>query len=230
MNSHHPELTLLKKFAEGSLDGAVSCVVSAHVEHCSQCLKSVKQLEQKLSAEIFNVAAPDLAVPENEAWQKIALKLRTTKKLRSKFDDSSEIEVLGLKFALPRALRKFVSQPLKWMAFGGGGRICKLGQENGRSLFLIYLSSNQEVPLHSHAGTEHSYVVSGSYSADGQQFNTGDFSTSSQDVVHSPKADSEIGCLILSSVENRLNFIQGWLRPLNRLLWWVLDTRLKRMP
>jgi anti-sigma factor ChrR (cupin superfamily) len=113
------------------------------------------------------------------------------------------------------------------MPFGKGGKICKLGDEGNKALFLIHLSFNEEVPLHSHEGAEHSYVISGSYTADGVQFETGDFSTSTESVTHAPKAGSEDGCLLLSSVENRLNFFQGWLSPLNGLLWWVLSMRVK---
>lgn len=227
MTFHHPSSELLKKFAEGALDGSLSSVVSAHVEHCSTCENILNTCEQDISRYAF---APEAHLAEHEVsegWKNISSHLGSIKNIDSESVTQGEIQILGSKFELPRALRKFASKPLQWMPFGNGGRICKLGSENGKSLFLIYLSSNQEVPLHSHAGMEHSYVVSGSYSENGIEFVTGDFSSSSEDIIHAPKAGSEDGCLLLSSIENRLNFIQGWLSPLNGLLWWFLNLRLR---
>ncbi len=227
MSYHHPSSDLIKRFVSGSLDSTLASIVSAHVEHCSQCAKAVSGFEQTSSIEAFSsplvVAAPEMA----DAWTKISSRLVTTDNSFAK--DQAEIEIFGLKFELPRALKSLVTNPIKWMPFGKGGMISKLGQEHGKSLFLIYLPANEQVPIHSHAGMEYSYVISGSYSADGLEFNTGDFSSSSETVVHAPKAGSDDGCLLLSSVENRLNFFQGWLRPFNRLLWWFLNVRIRWM-
>ena len=229
MSSHHPSSELLKKFAEADLDGSLLSVVSAHVEHCSLCRRSVKGLEQDLSSQVFNSTTQLSSSEANEAWKKVSARLGSGSPQDPVVDKEASIQILGLKFELPRALHSLASKPLKWMPFGNGGRICKLGQENGKTLFLIYLAPDEEVPLHSHAGMEHSYVISGSYSADGLQFETGDFSSSSEEIVHAPKAGSEDGCLLLSSVENRLNFLQGWLKPLNGLLWWILNFRVNRL-
>lgn len=229
MSTHHPSSELLKKFAEASLDGAVSGVVSAHVEHCAACRKSIKTLELTLSSEAFNSSEQISASEMSEAWRKLSLRLGSNSDSSLSIENLNEIQIDGSKFVLPRALKKWASMPIKWMPFGKGGKICKLGEEKGKSLFLIYLTSNEEVPLHSHAGMEHSYVVSGSYVADGTVFETGDFSSSSESITHAPKAGSEDGCLLLSSVENRLNFLHGWLKPFNRLLWWVLNTRVRQI-
>ncbi len=229
MSAHHPTSELLKEFAEAKLDGSLSSVVSAHVEHCSVCQKSIHSLEETLSSQVFNSASRISSSEMSEAWDKITSRLGTASGPRTIPETQNEIQVDGSKFVLPRALRQWAEKPIKWMPFGNGGKICKLGEENEKALFLIYLSSNEEVPLHSHAGMEHSYVISGSYAADGVEYETGDFSCSSEEVTHAPKAGSGDGCLLLSSVENRLNFLHGWLKPLNGLLWWVLSLRVKWM-
>ncbi len=232
MSLHHPLPELLESFARADLDGSLATIVSAHIEHCSRCRKSIKDLEQSLSFQLFEAApqpiAPQLiAMDTREAWQKLCSRLESSKTPSAGLSTQNEIHVNGLKFELPRVLQKFASKPIKWMPFGKGGQICKLGNEGRKSLFLIYLSSNEEVPLHSHAGAEHSYVISGSYSADGLTFETGDFSCSTESITHAPKAGIEDGCLLLSSVENRLDFLHGWLKPLNGLLWWILNVRVK---
>lgn len=226
MRSHHPSPELLEKFAEASLDGALGSIVSAHVEQCSFCQQSVKILEEGSSLKAFENAPRLLPMQESQAWENISSRLGPIRDPDPAFSIQHEIQIDGLKFGLPRSLKKLAAKPLKWMQFGKGGKICKLGGEKENSLFLIYLASNEEVPLHSHAGAEHSYVISGSYSADGNTFETGDFTSSRDEVTHSPKAGSEDGCLLLSSVENRLNFLHGWLKPFNGLLWWALNLRI----
>jgi putative transcriptional regulator len=225
VSSHHPSSELLEYFAEASLDGSLASVVSAHVEHCSSCQKLVRSTEQELSSNVFSGAVQISSTEASDAWKSISSRMNAPKSRGP--STQGEIFIDGIKFDLPRSLHKLAAKPMKWMPFGKGGKISKLGDERGKSFFLIYLSSNEEVPMHSHEGSEYSYVIAGSYSADGLTFETGDFSVSTETVTHAPKAGSEDGCLLLSSVENRLNFFQGWLRPFNALLWWVLNLRVK---
>ena len=227
MSTQHPSSDLLKKFAEAQIDGAISSVVSAHTEHCSLCLRALRGLELQLSSQVFNADSQMSTTQLDDAWKKISSRLTADTDATKNLDIQSELQLDGCKFVLPKALRQWCKVPLKWVAFGKGGKICKVGDEKGRSLFLIYLAANEEVPLHSHAGHEHSYVISGRYSADGVDYNTGDFSCSAEDVTHAPKAGSDGGCLLLSSVETRLNFFHGLLSPLNGPLWWVLSLRLR---
>lgn len=231
---HHPSDDLLRKFIEGNLDAALSIVVSAHTESCLQCQEFVGSFGESVAEKIFGLAKiPYLESDTSgrdeieKAWIKVSFNLKAPVSVERDYDRPITID--GANFVLPRSLSKFSSSPLKWMPFGRGGKICKLGHENKKSLFLIYLSSAEEVPLHSHEGTEHSYVISGSFAADGTTYNTGDFSVSTPDVLHAPRAGIEDGCLLLSSVENRLNFLQGWLKPLNGFLWWVLNLRVRWM-
>jgi putative transcriptional regulator len=214
-------------FAEANVDGSLASVVSAHVQHCSACQKTVRATEHELSSRSFRSAASVSTAEVNEAWKSISSHMNAPKGRGS--NTQGEIVIDGKKFDLPRALHSIAAKPLKWMPFGKSGKISKLGAERGRSLFLIYLASNDEVPLHSHEGTEHSYVIAGSYCADGLTFETGDFSVSTDTATHAPKAGSGDGCLLLSSIENRLNFLQGWLKPFNGLLWWVLNLRVNLM-
>lgn len=226
MSSHHPPSELLKNFTEGSLDGSLASVISAHIEHCSSCQKYVYKIEQELSSSAFaSVPPPVSTIDLNEAWNKLSSQMNEPTNIKPRAQ--SEITLDGMTFYLPRSLHKMAAKPLKWMAFGRGGKLCRLGHENGRSLFLIYLSANEEVPLHSHEGPEYSYVVAGNYSADGIQFDTGDFSISNKEIIHAPKAGSDDGCLLLSSVDKRLNYLHGWLKPFNGLLWWILNLRVR---
>jgi putative transcriptional regulator len=227
VSAHHPSSELLVKYATAGLDRSLASVVSAHVEHCSACKSSVQRFEQSSSLSAFVTPFELSSLETSEAWQKVSLRLRSVDRPRTLGETKNSILIDGVIFELPRALNNWVSKPIQWMSFGKGGKICKLGNEGGKALFLIYLTPNEEVPYHSHEVSEHSYVVSGSYSADGVQFETGDFSFSNETIVHAPKAGSEDGCLLLSSVENRLNFLQGWLSPLNGFLWWILNLRVK---
>ena len=228
MSLHHPTSELLEKFAAADLDGSLACVIAAHTQYCAACQKTVRALEQQLASVAFEApGAPLLTLDTSDAWQKLAARMAPAKSPESHPIPSREIQVDSITFKLPRSLHNLTAKPIKWMPFGKGGRISKLGNENGNSLFLIYLAPDEEVPLHSHVGAEHSCVIAGSYAADGMQFETGDFSYSAETVTHAPKAGSEDGCLLLSRVETRLNFLQGWWKPFNALLWFILNMRVK---
>lgn len=229
MINHHPTNDLLVQFASGDLDASLASVVSTHIENCSRCQMAVKNQEKSLSQGSFSTEANVTHQESNLAWAKISARMDKSLKTDVKATSSRQIEIGALKCDLPRALRKMNTDNLKWLPFGVGGKICTLGKEGKKSLFLIYLASNEEVPLHSHEGAEYSCVISGSFHADGNEYKTGDFSISTESIIHSPKAGSEDGCLLLSSVENRLNFLQGWLKPFNGLLWWFLHFRTKWM-
>ncbi len=229
MKSHHPQPDLIQKFAQGDLQAPLASVVSAHIEFCSMCLHKVKILEADLAEDFFSNSLSSQKSERKDAWSQLASRLQMTPVNKSESPQAGVIEIEGQSFSLPRSLKSLGSSNIKWMPFGQGGKITKLAEKSNENLYLIYLASGETVPTHSHAGVEYTYVISGSFKADGQEFTTGDFSRSDQSVVHAPQATSDDGCLILSSVEERLNFLQGVLKPLNGVLWWFLNFKFRKL-
>lgn len=225
---HHPSNEVLRKFAAAELNESLSSVISAHIEQCSMCLNSVASFEKALASDMYSSspASPDSPDSLDEIWLNISSQLDSSKNEQANFFDFSkptEIVVGDQRFEMPHSLRHLSLTSLKWMSFGQRGKIARLKGNESNSLLLIYLGPNEEVPPHSHSGAEYSYVISGSFAAAGSEFETGDFSFSDHTVVHSPKATSPDGCLLLSNVEEPLYFFRGMLKPLNRIFWRFLN-------
>lgn len=229
MISHHPKPDLIQKFAQGDLQAPLASVVSAHIEFCSVCSRKVKSLEAELAEDFFSNSLSCQKSEKKDAWSQLASRLQSTPAQRSENTHAGVLEIEGQSFSLPRSLKSLGSSNIEWMPFGQGGKITKLAEKSNENLFLIYLASGETVPTHSHEGVEYTYVISGSFKANGQEFTTGDFSISDQSTLHAPQATSDDGCLILSSVEERLNFFQGFLKPLNSVLWWFLNFKFRKL-
>ncbi len=222
---HHPSNEVLRKFAAAELNESLSSVISAHIEHCSMCANSMTSHEKALASDMYSSSVIQQGSLDR-IWLDISSQLDSSRNDQSNslhFVKPAEILVGDQKFELPRSLRHISLSSLKWISFGQRGKIARLKGNESNSLLLIYLGPNEEVPPHSHSGVEYSYVISGSYSAAGSEFETGDFSFSDKTVVHSPKATSPDGCLLLSNVEEQLNFFQGFLKPLNQIFWRFLN-------
>lgn len=227
---HHPSNEVLKKYAEAELNESLSSVVSAHIEQCSMCRSSVNSIEKFLATDLYSKTSPSQESLDS-IWSNITGKL-DAKPRQEKSSDLSKpthITVGDQTFEMPRSLRNINLPDMKWMSFGREGKIARLKGDESSSLLLIYLGPNEEVPLHSHSGAEYSYVISGSFAASGTVFETGDFAFSDNTDVHTPKATSPDGCLLVSNVEERLNFFQGLLKPLNWIFWKFLNWKFNRL-
>lgn len=229
MISHHPSLHLIQKYAQGDLQAPLASVISAHVEHCSECLEKMKKAESDLAEEFFSNDLASRVQDKKAAWSQISSRLSSPSVKKSETGAEALLQIEGQSFKLPRSLKSINQSKLKWMPFGRGGKISRIAERKNENLFLIYLAAGETVPRHSHQGGEYTYVISGSYKADGLEFNTGDFSYSDQTVTHSPQATSQDGCLILSNVEDRLYFLHGFWKPLNGVLWCFLHFKLRSL-
>lgn len=228
---HHPSNEVLRKFASAELNESLSSVISAHIEHCSMCVNSVTSFEKALASDMYSsTVTPQGSL--DAIWMNISSQLDSSRNDQTnsfEFSKPTEIVVGDQRFEMPRSLRHISLSSLKWMSFGQRGKIARLKGNESNLLLLIYLGPNEEVPPHSHSGAEYSYVISGSFAAAGSEFETGDFSFSDQTVVHSPKATSPDGCLLLSNVEEPLYFFRGILKPLNRIFWRFLNWKFDRL-
>lgn len=232
--NHHPSKKIIEMFAKAELDDSLSAVVSAHVESCGNCRNIVKATEENLSHDIFAEEKAEFTKSPSslsQDWQKVLSKMTKEVVHEGTVAKTSpvSIEIEGQAFDLPQSLRNLDPAKLKWISFGRGGKISRLKKSGKDSLFLIYLAANEEVPQHSHAGSEYSYVISGSFAADGTEYHSGDFSCSNNETLHTPKATSPDGCLLVSKVENQLLFFQGIFKPFNRLLWSFLNWKFTRL-
>ncbi len=227
---HHPSSEILKKFSGAELNESLSAVVAAHIEQCSECRNLVGYIEKTLASELQVLSDSSDEELDNN-WENILSRLdEKPKPIKSAIAGKpADFTISDQTFEMPRSLKNIDVSNLKWMSFGKTGKITRLKGNETSSLLLIYLGPNEDVPFHSHAGAEYSYVISGSFAADGMEFQTGDFSFSDQTINHSPRATSPDGCLLVSNIEERLNFFSGTLKPLNRIVWKFLNWKFSRL-
>lgn len=221
--TQHPQENLIKAFSKGDLIPPLAAMVSAHIEKCTACRVSYNEL-LKLEAKSLENEVHDLSVGDVDVFfDSVINKISSVHEpLLGGAVEDAEIEISGKIVKLPRALNFLKDQNIPWKEFGKKNAIAPVTTTQEGNFYLIYIGPGEKVPNHGHSGLEYSYVAAGSYVDGISEFNTGDFSVSGSDHVHSPQATSSDGCLIISWVEGRLDYFHGILRPLNSLLWWYL--------
>lgn len=221
---HHPQNEIIEKYTVGELSAQLALMVSAHLDHCEECrLRHNKILER----ESLQVASRPFELSNIELDRSF---LSTMSKVsanghNSKNEEDSQgisIQVAGQKIDLPRSMNFLKDRQISWKEFGIKNAIAPIVVTPKGNFYLIYIGPGESVPQHNHSGSEYSYVVAGSYDDGISVFNTGDFSFSTDETSHSPRATSDDGCLVISWVEGRLNYFDGLLKPLNSILWWYL--------
>lgn len=221
---YHPDIKLLEEYVAGDLASGVSLLISTHLTDCEQCQREAAKLTKSSAHELFESEAQALdsneldmafdSLFENIEEVTPPLKDRTKTKPFVKFGDKI--------IPLPEKLAFAAQKELTWKEFGNDCGVAQITDGIGGGLFFIYMGPGETVPEHGHSGCEYSYVVDGYYYSEGTKLSNGDFSVFNESDIHSPATASDEGCLVISFVENRLNFFQGLLAPLNRLLWWYL--------
>ncbi len=218
---YHPENLVLNKYADGQLEPGISLLVTNHINHCQQCRNYISQKTDELSNRLFE----EVSEKENsdDAFNDILNLLDEEEKTSEVVEDNViTVNFHDRKFELPKSMAFVKDTEVKWKEFGKECGVAQLSSGENGGLFFIYVGPGETIPDHGHSGREYSYVVAGSYQSNGQDLTTGDFSTFTESDHHAPVATSDDGCLVISWVENRLNFLPGILSPLNRLFWWYL--------
>lgn len=221
---NHPQIQLIEEYANGALNSPVSLLIRAHLDACPDCQLlyegQVSSKAKEFSSSNFKLSQSEI---END-FEKVMSKIGKSKKHSAKDTEVAPvtISVSGQVIELPRSMSFLKDQEISWKEFGKKNAIATIPGSLGNQLYLIYIGPGEGVPAHNHTGTEYSYVAAGSYNDGISDFNTGDFTLSTNQVAHSPKATSDDGCLVISWVDGRLNFFRGIFSPLNKILWWYL--------
>jgi putative transcriptional regulator len=221
---HHPQTDIILKYTEGELIPSLASMIASHLEVCDQCRMHYKEFLQQSARHLESGSVELSGMDVDRAFNMVMEKLDQQKFPEENRAETQQVQinVSGQLITLPRSMNFLKDEQIIWKEFGKKNAIAPLVTGPKGNLYLIYIGPGESVPQHNHTGVEYSYVAAGSYNDGISTFNTGDFSISSDEVSHSPRATSEDGCLVISWVEGRLNYFDGWLKPLNSLLWWYL--------
>ncbi len=194
--THHPDPSTLMSFAAGSLPEALSAVVAAHIEMCTECAREVRDLDL-VGAALFEHL--DGAPMEASASAMPALALAPQPvAVQAEPGPASCIERL-----IGREL-----EDVNWrrLGFGVWHYPIKLSDNAEGDLRLIKVAPGQVLPEHGHGGTELTLLLDGAYRDEFGEYRRGDLSDLGDDVDHQPISDAKEGCICLIASDRRAKF------------------------
>lgn len=222
MINHHPSSDRLTAFSAGSLPLSQALCISAHLEHCPQCRRDLKQLNQ-VGSELFSQLHP-IAVPD-------ALKNKVMAAINNPEStaiiNSDELSPRSINHhsnsQTPRCLRKLIPNGfsgLNWKRLSPSIHATKLCNDvNGNKIEMIKIQPGGQVASHNHTGEEITVVLSGSFSDDSGIYRQGDIIfRNKDDKYHRPIASQDSECICLTSVEAPIQFTGFFARLFNPLI------------
>ena len=211
---YHPTPEQLEGFAQGTLAPGMNVVISAHVELCPVCRKSVSELEEAASEEWLRSTPDRRASSINfSAMIDSIVDHPQIKGDRTTADSVSEIHMLDHSVTLPRALAKVASDGLVWRQLAGGINQATVTLDGQTQCEFLYMKPGSQVPVHKHQGNEVTLVLDGSFEDELGHYKSGDFVVRTAKDLHRPA--SEEGCLCFAVMDSPLTFTKGLARLLN---------------
>jgi putative transcriptional regulator len=214
MAKHHPELDILTEHAAGSLSIAQSACVSAHLNYCSACSKTVSNM-QAVGAAIFETLDP---VPVGDALLERVL---------ARLDEEPPLSyprARSVQDATPALLSRLMAgdfTDLVWKKVTDALRVSPIRTGDPQFEFsLLHIKAGGMIPPHDHRGSEMTLILQGGFSDDRGSYHAGDFIYRAADDVHAPQAFEGEDCLCLAVIDAPLRFTgwkHRWMNPFLRL-------------
>ena len=200
---HHFTDDVLLSYAAGDLDDAMSLIVASHLTLCPACRKTAA-----IADEIGGAVLDELE-PASMSHDALARVLAQTEHVTAEpLRQMPAPPVSG--FVLPGPLRHRIGGDLdtvRWKRIGPGVQQYVIArQDDGSQARLVKMASGQKAMMHGHTGEEFTMVVSGVFSDLDMTFARGDIECAGADVIHSPVAGVDGGCVCLAVTSGRLKF------------------------
>lgn len=215
MPRHHPQLDLLTEHAAGSLSLAQSACVTAHMNYCDSCARTVSQL-QAVGAALFETLDPE---PVGDA-----LLDRVLARLDEEAPLSYQKPDREYQDATPALLRRLMAgdfSDLSWKKITDTLRTTQI--RTGDPMFefsLLHIRAGGEIPAHDHRGSEMTLVLQGGFSDSAGSYHPGDFIFHEAGDRHAPRAFADEDCICLAVLDAPLRFTgwkHRWMNPFLRL-------------
>lgn len=219
--NHHPSISLLELYCDGSLNPEVALLIATHLDYCPHCQQLRHDIETDLGAEL---AASSPAEVHSTDWLEMMNHIMATAQTpAAKPAESGEkqLSIGGYQFELPRSLRRVATKRSKWLSMGGIAT-ARLPSGEPHHASLLFIDKHTDVPLHTHQGLEMTLVLSGEMVDEQGRYVPGDLIINSPDDTHKPRNVSDMPCLCLSVLSAPLQFKEGltrWLNPLQRFFY-----------
>ena len=212
---HHPDLDLLTEHAAGSLSLAQSACVSAHLNYCDACARTVSQL-QNVGSALFETLQPE---PVGDALlERVLARLDEEAPLRY---EAAETRTQDATPALLRRLMAGDFSDLAWKKITDTLRTTQIRTGDKAFEFtLLHIKAGGEIPPHEHHGSEMTLVLQGGFEDQHGSYQQGDFLFRSGSDQHAPRAFADEDCICLAVLDAPLRFTgwkYRWMNPFLRL-------------
>lgn len=220
--NHHPSISLLELYCDGSLNPEVALLVATHLDYCPHCQQMRQDIEADLGEQL---ASSNPAEVHSTDWLEMMNSIMAAPAVSAAAKvtalPDSRLEIGGYQFDLPRSLRRVASKRSKWLSMGGIAT-SRLPSGEPHHASLLFIDKHTDVPLHTHHGLEMTLVLSGEMVDENGRYVPGDLIINSPDDTHKPRNISDEPCLCLSVLSAPLQFQEGltrWLNPLQRFFY-----------
>jgi putative transcriptional regulator len=207
MSKWHPSSDQLIEFSSGTGSSALAIAISTHLHFCSECRQRVAEMESTAAVFFEEQAKVDL---QTGSFDTLMARINAEPAV-------SQVRAVTRKPSrFPPMIEKLIksnTESLEWRSPMKNLRVSQLMKdETGFILGLHHMKSGGRVPEHTHRGNEISVVIEGGFSDEMGSYVPGDFIHLSKEHLHSPQADADGDCWLLSLVEApvKLTGPVGW--------------------
>ena len=215
MAKFHPEIELLTEYSAGTLPLAQAACISAHLNYCGQCRRSVEQLEDIGAALLDGLQAEPVGDAQLDA---VLARLDDAPPLRYSKPEQGETG------RTPGILQRLMSgqyTELAWKKVTKTLSISYLKTGDPNFEFALYhIKAGGKIPEHTHHGSEMTLVLEGGFSDAEGSYHQGDFLFREPSDVHAPTALQSEDCICLAVLDAPLKFTgwkYRWMNPFLRL-------------
>ncbi|WP_366654339.1 ChrR family anti-sigma-E factor [Fodinicurvata sp. EGI_FJ10296] len=220
---------ILMDYAAGTSSEPEAVFVAAHLALCPQCRRRIEELEEIGGAFLESVGPAECG---EDAFDALMARIDAG-------DESSDEQSEGAPITaragpvlpgnlddatariIPRPLRDYLDQPISALPWKSVMRgldevSVPIGEgDSKRKARLLRIRAGTQMPKHTHAGSEMTIVLSGSFSDERGAFGRGDVAIHDDDVDHQPVAGDEEDCLCFVVTDAPLKLTGRFTRFLN---------------
>jgi putative transcriptional regulator len=195
MAGHHPCSDTLEEYARGALHAGAALVVACHLETCAPCMREVS-LWETLGGALLQQLSPSPLADDAES-----VALARLSDVTGASAPSPQGPAFLARFEIPGPLRRQKFGNRRWLAPHIWFAPILIGREAGTRTYLVYADKNTTLPRHTHAGSEFTQILCGSYRDSFGTFEAGDFADMGESDCHAPAVTAGMECLCLISAD-----------------------------
>jgi len=233
--NYHPDIELLLKYSNGSIEPALSVAIGLHQKQCPECQQQIADLESiggqnlelmtssSIKQNSFDRLVADLdKLPQSKELivQKTNTDLHASNVVATNLteDDSFYYAIAESDKPYFDQLARFKHDDFEWQKVTS--KISSTEVELGDPRFkveILSFSPHAKIPKHTHLGNEFTLVIQGDFKDQRGEYSVGEFIACDASDEHQPVAGHS-GCVCLAITDAPLNFT-GLLGPF--INWFV---------